>query len=134
MEVTIKWTKRYFLDIPKIDEQHHKLVDLINEFITAKHEGKSLEIFGHILKEIVAYTHYHFETEEKHMQESGYPAFHEHIAQHQILKKQIIKILEELKAGKLNVDDELLKVLKNWLIKHVLDHDFRYGQYYRGDV
>jgi len=125
----IKWSRNYSLGVEEIDSQHKHLVEVINKFISAKNEDKTLEVFKEILSEVVDYTKYHFETEENHMALHKYPALQEHKAQHKILVKQIVHILEELKFGKIEVGDELFMILKNWLIRHVLDHDLNYGHY-----
>ena len=123
----IEWKRYYELGIKETDEQHKHLIGILNEMIKAKNEGKTDEIFGKIIKELVDYTQYHFSSEEKYMERFNYPALAEHKAQHKMLVKQIVKLLEDVKEGKTQVGDKLFDFLKHWIIRHVLDHDKQFG-------
>jgi hemerythrin len=125
----IEWRKHYEIGLKEVDDQHKHLVEILNEMIRAKNEDRINEVLGKILKELVDYTNYHFSSEEKYMMKYGYPGTTEHKAQHKMLVKQLVKILEELKSGKMQVGDKLFGILQHWLIRHVLDHDKKFGYF-----
>jgi len=125
----IDWKPEYETGVFSIDEQHQHLVELINKLRNAKEENKVPEVLREIILEIVAYTKIHFSDEEAHMKRNNYPHLDEHKQQHQILIKQIIEILEKFKSGQSDVTENVLQILTNWLIKHILRHDLQYGEY-----
>jgi len=45
----IEWKRYYELGIKEIDEQHKRLIGILNEMIRAKNESKTDEIFGKII-------------------------------------------------------------------------------------
>ena len=64
------WQKNYALGIPIIDEQHQKLVHLLNKLaVGLAYQAAKLEI-KNIFNELTQYTIYHFQTEENTWQES----------------------------------------------------------------
>jgi len=61
------------VNIQSIDEQHKKLVALVNNLNDAMSSGKGQLIMGKILDDLVAYTKTHFATEERLMTTHTYP-------------------------------------------------------------
>ncbi len=129
---TFEWSTRYTIGIEEIDNQHKKLLNIINEMIIAEEENKFKEKLGYFLKEMDDYTKYHFDSEEKYMEKIKYPALAEHKAQHRVLVKKLVKILEDLKEGKISSSQELPDILQKWLIRHVFDHDKQIGLFVKG--
>ena len=125
----IVWNKTYEVGVPEIDDQHKKFVEIINRLFTSKNSDTENSTIRQTLIDIVDYTNFHFESEEKHMKENTYDRLYEHQGQHKILKKQLVKILEDLKFGKIKIGDELLDTLQHWLVKHILHHDKEYGHF-----
>lgn len=127
--IFIQWKSSYCINIDIIDIQHKHLVDLINELAEAKQKQKDSEIHSKVLKELVDYTMLHFKDEEEYMQKIGYPHILEHKAQHKILIRQIVDILQKYKNGQTQITDRLLDILNNWLIKHILKQDKDIGTF-----
>ncbi len=121
--MAIQWSRRWETGIKSIDDQHKKLVDIINKLIKARFEHTEDQYLKECMTELVNYTKTHFADEEKFYEEHQFDGIHEHKAQHNVLVKQIIHILEEMRDGKFDVAEELTTVLQNWLIKHVLNYD-----------
>ena len=119
----IKWHDDYNINIPNIDSQHRRLIDLINELAQAKEDKKDSQIHGKILTELVAYTQTHFKEEEDFMKEINYPGLQEHEAQHKILINQVIDVLQNYKRGYTDISDKVLYILNSWLINHILKRD-----------
>ncbi len=55
------WSEEYSVNVNGLDNQHKKLVDLINELHSAMKEGKSKEVLGKIIEELISYTKFHFQ-------------------------------------------------------------------------
>ncbi len=123
----VEWRPHYEIGLEEVDKQHKHIVETLNEIIREKNENCVNELLGKILKELVYYTHYHFNSEEKYMMKYNYPGKNEHKAQHKMLIKQLVKILEELKSGQKQVGDKHFGILQHWLIKHELDNNKKLG-------
>jgi hemerythrin len=126
----IKWSEEYNINIPKIDSQHRRLIDLINELTQAKTEKKDAQIHGKILTELVEYTQIHFKEEEDFMNEIEYPNTKDHEALHKLLINQVIEVLQNYKQGYTDITDKVLYILNSWLIKHILKEDQAISKYY----
>lgn len=67
------WKDSYSVGVKEMDNQHKVLVDLINQLHTAMTAGKGSSVAGPIISEMVRYTKFHFDAEEKLMTTHGYP-------------------------------------------------------------
>ncbi len=76
-----------------------------------------------VLIELAAYVKYHFEKEEKIMQNISYPDLERQKMLHKDLVNQIVTILVDLKNGKEVSALELKTFLQKWLIDHILGED-----------
>ncbi len=125
----IEWKKEYELGVEEIDNQHKKLVGIVNEFLEAQANHSEEKVIGPIIKELVDYTKVHFESEELHMKKHRYPLLIQHKQEHKALIARIVKILKDLGSGNQDVADDLFQLLKNWLLNHILDKDRQYGNF-----
>lgn len=128
----ITWKKEYETGVVLIDKQHRNLVDIINNLHDAHSQTKEKEILRKSIIKLVDYTKYHFNYEEKHMTQFSYNKIEGHKKLHKVFISQLVVILEELKKGDyLNLTDDILKFLTNWLIGHILKQDREYGHFYK---
>ena len=126
----MKWQKDYNIGITVVDEQHEKLCSMLTNLETSIKSDGTCQIMGDILKELVQYTKYHFEEEEKIMQRISYPDFEKHKKLHKDLVNKIVIILVDLKKGKEISAFELKTFLQKWLIDHILGEDKKIGEYF----
>ena len=127
----ITWLNAFNTNIATVDQQHKKLVEMINNLEKAKGDENEIKIIGEIFYQLVDYTKYHFSYEENLMSSSSYPKLNEHFNQHKELVSQIVEMLEILKSGELIQNEKLTNILKDWLIQHILGYDKEFGQYYK---
>ena len=123
----IKWRESYCTGVEQFDMEHNKIVELVNAMYGAIRDKAPQEDVEKLLAEVITYTEYHFENEEKMMEDSGFDGLEEHRQEHQRLK-------EETKAfGKLLEEDfvtgtrELYRFLREWLMDHILECDMKYS-------
>lgn len=121
-----EWDEKFSVGMEEIDDQHKKLIDMINDLSDAMSAGKSKEVMGDILKGLVQYGVIHFDTEEKLFKRYNYENSAEHIKQHEGFKKEATKLLEEYEAGSFKVSLETLMFLKDWVINHIKKQDLQY--------
>lgn len=124
--VLVRWQDSYSTNIPVIDEQHKKLVGLINELYSAFLQRAGREKYGEIIAEMVKYTVYHFKTEESLMRLYNYSKLEEHIEEHKKFTKKTFQFKKEYDSGKTNLNYQLLNFLRNWLVSHICSVDKEY--------
>ncbi len=121
------WNERYSVGIARIDAEHRKLVDLINELYAAILAGREDSVTGKVLNGLAAYTLSHFATEEGLMKRYAYPGYAPHKVEHDKLVAQVKQLQQELSTGKTKVSQEVLTFLQRWLIGHMLGMDKKYS-------
>ncbi len=127
-DVLIEWGPSYMLGVDLIDEQHKKLVALVNKLHKARKTGEDLQTLGKIFDELVQYTASHFSDEEALQARANYPDINNHKEVHKKLVAKVLEYGEQLKAGKLQAAD-LMRFLSDWLINHIQGTDSKYVPY-----
>ncbi len=64
-----EWSDEYSVGVSIVDDEHKKLVSLINEADIAKQNGENLTEIMKILNDMVLYARRHFKMEEAYMEE-----------------------------------------------------------------
>ena len=120
------WTSNFEAGIKEIDEQHKELVNILNRLAMYSSTLAKIETLEEIFNELVAYTDYHFKTEDKIWDEyfKGDSWYSEHKKTHSGFINQVL----QLKANKDNkaYEDMILEIigfLAKWLVFHILDTD-----------
>jgi hemerythrin len=128
MEI-IKWQDIYEVHIEEIDSQHKKLVSLVNTLAEAMRSGRGKTVVGKVLKELVDYAAYHFETEEKCFLQHGYPEYEAHKQIHCDLTKRAMDMKKAFDQGKPLATTQVMLFLTEWLNKHIVEEDRKFGRY-----
>lgn len=126
----ITWSDKYSMNIKEIDEQHMKLVSMINELHDAMKQAKSKEVAVEIITRMAEYTAYHFSTEEKYMKKYKYPDYESHHSEHVKFIEQVSDFKKDYEAGKAGLSYDLLNFLKDWLVKHIQGSDKKYAPFF----
>lgn len=125
----MSWKDEYNVNIAQIDQQHKKLVDLINALNDAMSKGKAKDVLDKILNDLVSYCANHFKVEEQLMQANGYPEYAEHKEKHDKMTAKVLSLKKEVAAGKKMISLEVMSFLEQWLDKHILGTDKKYGPF-----
>ena len=123
----ITWNEKYSVKIQSIDEQHKKLVTIINELYSAMKNGKSREQIGKTLTDLVEYTKYHFSYEEGLLEKAGYGDLIAHKEQHVNFVAKVAEACQKYETGKLFMSIDICNFLQNWLIHHIQGTDQKYS-------
>lgn len=123
------WTEAYSVGIMTIDVQHKRLVEMINSLHDAMRTGKGNDVTAKMVNEMAVYAVRHFGEEEKYMQQHNYPQFAAHKAEHDAFKQKVNDLQHKLRDQKIGVTLEVMTFLKDWLSKHILEVDKRYGPF-----
>lgn len=126
----IEWDEGMCLGVPEIDEEHKKLVELLNKLVDVNAAGERPDVLGRIVDQLVAYTAYHFLHEEKLFLGTDYPDADFHVAEHRALTVRVLDIQRKIRLGGVDgLSEELLVFLKEWLIHHTQGVDRGYVPY-----
>ena len=117
----ITWSEKYSMNIKEIDEQHKKLVEMINELHDAMKQAKSKETSLIIINKLAEYTQYHFSTEEKYMKQFVYSEYVSYKKEHEKFVGQVINYKKEYEAGKVGLNfDILISSRTGWSVTYRL--------------
>lgn len=134
IENYVEWDEEFETGISEFDKHHKRLFSLINSLYRAIRKNRTQEDLQTILEELVNYTKYHFDAEEKAFKQFNYPEYDAHRRIHENLKKQVTDFLNDLKAGNTAISFNLLEFLKDWLFEHIKIEDKKYKKFLKGKV
>lgn len=126
MNKSFVWTIDFETGLQAVDNQHHHLIDLINQFSdSVVNQSVSAESSANLFRELKDYTHYHFSEEETMMESVGlHPQV---IAHHKNIHNEFIDkvVLMENQLDLEATDDceTVLHFLYQWLGHHILGED-----------
>jgi hemerythrin len=124
------WTEKMSVGVEVLDNDHKKLVDMVNTLFDGIQGGHGKEAVGKILDGLIAYTVEHFNREEAFFAKTGYPDAAAHKAQHEDLCKQVVDVQQKFKSGATpTLSLEVMNFLKNWLVNHIQGTDKKYSAY-----
>ncbi|MCW8859726.1 MAG: bacteriohemerythrin [Deltaproteobacteria bacterium] len=126
----LQWKEEFNTGVALMDQQHRRLVDLINQLFQCMKDGGDRMLLANVVDELVNYTVTHFRAEEDVMKKHNYPDIEAHKLVHKNFIEQVAVYAEKLKAGDRLPPAEVYKFLKDWLISHI-EHQDRdgYGRY-----
>ena len=125
----VNWSVQLSVNIRQIDEQHKKLVSMLNELHDAMLNGKGRDVLSQILDGLAEYTVTHFATEENLMKKYNYPGYVNHKTEHDRFVEKVSEFKEKLSQGQLTLTMEVLNFLKDWLTSHIMGSDKKYGPF-----
>jgi len=129
-EDLVVWNDSYSVGFTPMDDQHKKLVDIINSLLWSCRGGNSVSKTDSMLSFSKAseYALTHFRAEEEYMKKAAFPDIDSH-------KKEHEKFLAEVKSAfkKYQESDsapiDLAIYLKKWLLNHIAVIDKKYTPY-----
>lgn len=125
----LTWNNALSVKINSIDEQHKKLVNMVNALNDAVEKGETHEVLHKIFTGLVLYTEKHFGYEEKLFAEHGYQTTAEHVEEHEALKTQALELKAKMDTGDFMIGVEVLAFLKDWLTNHIMKSDMAYSDF-----
>ncbi|MEW8028501.1 MAG: bacteriohemerythrin [Candidatus Thiodiazotropha sp.] len=133
MKKFLTWRDDWYLGIDEIDQQHLRLVELLNQAadsVVMQHSESSDDgIAMRLVLQLQKETRQHFRDEEAFMRAHEYPQVTGHHREHALLQAELSDLMREIDEGKRRLDIETLTSLKYWLIDHVIDSDMDIARY-----
>ncbi|MFH1571819.1 MAG: bacteriohemerythrin [Gemmatimonadota bacterium] len=125
----IHWSDRFSVHIAGIDEQHQRLVTILNELHEALRAGRGKDSLGSILNGLLAYAGTHFETEERYFAQYEYPDTVEHTREHASFATQVSACKTQFDSGRVSLSVEEMNFLMGWLTQHIEGQDKKCGPF-----
>lgn len=122
----IEWSNNLSVSVGAMDDQHKKLIKLINDLHEAMKAGKGKDAMSKTLVELINYTKTHFADEEKYMTQFKYPDLDKQKAAHAAFIKKVMDTQKAMNEGQ-NVTIDVMNFLKSWLTEHIAGMDKKYG-------
>ncbi len=117
------------LGIPKIDEEHARLVNMLNEMqdlVKLNEKDKACVIFRETMS---AFVSSHFDHEEAFMREIGYPRVDEHAQLHRNFKRSMEAVMEKINSMDEAAFRNAMTDTYTWIITHIGKTDRKYASY-----
>lgn len=122
-----EWDNDMVIDNGPLDQDHRRLVDLVNELHTATTAGQGKTVVSRIMSELLFYTTDHLRREEQEMARVGFPNLEEHKRHHAEFMAGIQALVDKQAKGSITVASQLSTLLRDWLSVHIRrsDHELR---------
>jgi hemerythrin len=124
------WKDEYSVGVQMLDDDHKKLIELVNKFHAAHQYHTGEEFEQQALTELVEYTKYHFGREEELMQQNGYPDFDAHKAQHEKMISEVEVFMKKYNEEGHEALGDVVQYLRDWLINHINGTDKQYTGFF----
>lgn len=116
------------LDVAEMDNEHHRLIDLMNKLGRLHASGAPATEQGKAFAALADFTLQHFQHEEAYMQRIGYPGLAVHQGVHRNLMEKINAHAKDFKQNR-RFSDELFVFLQMWLRSHICGVDRKYADH-----
>jgi hemerythrin-like metal-binding protein len=124
----IAWTNHLNVGIKLLDNDHKKLVILLNNLHDGLITGIPKPDLESTFVRLVEYTRIHHANEEKFLAEAGYHSSEMHKQEHDKMLDQLLELQTRfLGCAQLGVEMEILHQLRMWLFKHIQDSDQKFA-------
>ena len=126
MDHYVEWKPFYSVGDAEIDNQHKRLLGMVEDLYVATQMGHSEARVQEVLERLADYAVTHFDYEERVMRGCGYPNFDAHKAMHDEMRRRVV----ELRASPNAIaENDLLRFVKNWWVRHIQNQDKAYSPY-----
>jgi hemerythrin len=125
----MKWTEQLSVKVGLFDDEHKKLVDLINKLFDAMERREGHSALGAILNELTDYTVTHFHHEEEAMKKYNFPGFDAHKKEHENFVSKVADTKKKYEEGSIMLTIPLIDFLTTWIKEHILKSDMGYSTF-----
>ena len=127
-----EFKEEFLTGIEQIDNEHRRLFEIADELYELKRAEfipDKYDNIREILGQLKDYTLIHFEHEEEYMKSINYKRMFTQKSQHDALKEIIGEWdLDAIDENQDEAIEEMLKVVTDWLVNHILNQDKLIGK------
>jgi len=122
----LKWDDQYSVKVKKFNAQHLEMLDIINaihdEFLGNNLRDTQIQL----LNKLNQITSKHFSEEEHALIKINYSEILDHQDEHLNLLKELNDLKDDYIGNRIDINEELIGFLANWLTVHIEDMDKQY--------
>lgn len=123
----LKWSDELSVGVPSLDDQHKKMLLLLNDLNEGLMSGKDRMGLGDMLNRLITATAMHIKYEEGLLARAGYSDEPVHRAEHVTLMRQFCGIRQQYETiGPNALTLPVVSFLKNGLLAHLRGADAHY--------
>jgi len=131
MMVKIKWSDRFCVKLPEIDEQQKQIIERINGIVDAVNSsGDQKEIYD-MISDLTDFVRHRFSQEEKGMVGCNFPDHQHHRKDHREFIRKIIMFRKMFADESVVIKDDYIRLMEDWLVHHSDHWDGKYAPYVR---
>jgi hemerythrin len=124
-----EWEDEFGIGVPRIDRQHMRLIEIINDLHDAMRERKGPETLRDLVDEMAVYAASHFSMEERLMLKHNYPRMRSHKLQHELFTQKVMDLQKRIEEKTLVLSLEVITFLRDWWATHILSSDRAMGAF-----
>lgn len=126
----IEWSDSLSVNVKTIDDQHKKLVEMLNNLHDAFIGNHGQDAQKAIVVGMVGYAATHFATEEKYMTQFNYPDYPAHKKEHDDFTAKAIDLKTRVENGSVVMTLDVINFLRDWLKNHISGTDKKYSKFF----
>ena len=122
----IIWKDSFSVQHGRLDRQHKKIIQLINQMIDRHNEKVDSEFISETLTSIREYSEQHLAFEEDLLEKCHYNDLEKHKTLHQDYRKTVVRFCMDVMNSHTSTPTEILTFLNKWWTYHILHCDHQY--------
>jgi len=120
----IKWNDGLNLGVKALDDDHKKLLDIINSLSLSLDIKKSQDLIDSTFSNLENYALEHFKREEELLKKCNYKYLDKHIQSHSMFSVKLAELKAKFNNSKdENATKEVIAFLTDWLFDHIIEED-----------
>ena len=123
----LKWGPDLSVYIRIFDEEHQKLIELIDLLIDTILLDKEVKVVNTVVDEFIKYARAHFKREEDAMQACSFPEFAQHKEEHVQFVDKVIKHKLGFESHIRTLKNPIIIFITEWLQNHIINFDRKYS-------
>lgn len=127
---SVRWTPDIAVQVSAFDSHHKRLFALIDKLYKALQSGAAGTVLTEVFDELIAYTNYHFSSEEAAFRHFGYPGCEDHRVAHAELVQRVTELRSDIDKGKTLVAADVMEFLRDWVTGHIKKCDRLYSSFF----
>jgi len=124
----LKWSQEYSVNQVELDSHHQKMFDILNRAYENMMNSLEVEYALPMIEELSTLARHHISAEEQYMRARGYQGIDGHIETHREFTHNIETLRTNYSGNNLEATRELIVILGNWLLHHVINEDCKYSE------
>ena len=117
----IEWSSEFNTGVKIIDEQHHRLIRMINDYGKDLLAGLGFKKIEIVLGEMADYVKLHFRTEEALMIKFEFPGYQQHKKTHDSFTLHLANYIQRYQGEDKLLGVEVHRFLRGWFVDHILN-------------